>query len=87
MIHSPENDADELNRIARIMEMDASGKQFPLEDHERSEHLQRLDELLQSSCRATIACINDATRKYLEGYTEGIVEYNEVRELLGRYES
>lgn len=87
MTHSPEDDADELDRIGRIMTLSSSGEVPALSEDEESEHLDRLNELLLRCTSATIGCITAQTREFLEGYTEGAPEYDRVRVLLGYYES
>ncbi len=79
----PEDIADELDRLARILTVDDSQKLEPLPDWERNEYQHRIDALLsERGVRAAIVCANRDTRLFLEGYTEGVDAYAPLRSLI-----
>jgi len=79
----PENLADELDRIARILTVEGSGNVEPLPAEERAEYRKRLDKLLHiDTTRVVVLLITQETRQYLYGYTEGAPEHKNVHVLL-----
>ena len=81
-MESPEEHADSLNRLSRILIRDGAGTVEPLQSDERELYLQQLDEKLRVVSRAVIVCTQQQTRLFLAGYIEGRPEYAHVMELL-----
>lgn len=80
---NPENCADELDRIARLLTIDGSGKVDPLPEEERVEYRERLDEILQGNVTlAVVQCILNTTRQFLSGYIEGAPEHRQLHRYL-----
>ncbi len=80
---SPENSADELDRIARILTVDGGGRVDPLPDMERVQYRERLDEILQDSVTlAVVQCISHQTKLFLSGYIEGVPELKKLHAYL-----
>ncbi len=76
---SPENCADELNRIARILILDGSGNVEPITMEERAIYNKRLDQLLSSNVTfVAVLCITEQTRQFLSGYTQGVPELSNL---------
>jgi hypothetical protein len=79
----PEDCADELNRIVRILTTEASEKLDALPEDERQNLHERLDELLDfSTTYATVQCIQLQTREFLIEYTNGVPKYTLLRSII-----
>lgn len=75
----PENCADELDRIARILTIDGDGNVDPLPDAERAQYRKRLDDILHNNISLAVTlCIAKPTKQFLSGYIEGVPEFKKL---------
>lgn len=79
----PENVADEMNRIARILITEGSEKVEPLADFERQQIHEQLNALLQNHVTyAALVCMTLQTQEFLEAYTDGVPEYANIHDTI-----